>query len=368
MAFSLTVLGFIFIFGLVIGSFLNVVILRTVSGESIVFPASKCPKCQTPLKWYHNIPVLSYIFLRGKCAFCKEHISLQYPIVELLTGILFVALFINCCKPFDPLLGLSEMNPISWYQGAIYAISLIATCLFIVIAGTDIKEKKVSDIHTYSLIGLGIVSAIIYSIAVIIVFANTTGMPKLDLHFWLTCPVLYSIANAIISFLFIEIIARIGQLIIGTRAFGDGDSYIAAGLGALFGTLVGISPIYGGLFLPTLFSMFTIFLLSLIIAGIIAVPVFIRKLIAERDIITMCSITGFILFAILYFFGNQAGWFDNKWIHAICTILFAGVGLYTCIKLLLRLRHASETDNLSYLPYGPALVGAGLFCLFFFPL
>lgn len=62
MTFSLVVLAFILIIGLVIGSFLNVVILRTVSGESIVFPASKCPKCNTPLKWYHNIPVLSYIF------------------------------------------------------------------------------------------------------------------------------------------------------------------------------------------------------------------------------------------------------------------------------------------------------------------
>ena len=88
MTFSLVVLAFILIIGLVIGSFLNVVILRTVSGESIVFPASKCPKCNTPLKWYHNIPVLSYIFLRGKCGFCHEPISIQYPIVELLTGIL----------------------------------------------------------------------------------------------------------------------------------------------------------------------------------------------------------------------------------------------------------------------------------------
>ena len=59
MTFSLVVLAFILIIGLVIGSFLNVVILRTVSGESIVFPASKCPKCNTPIKCYHNIPVLS---------------------------------------------------------------------------------------------------------------------------------------------------------------------------------------------------------------------------------------------------------------------------------------------------------------------
>ena len=72
MLLSIIMLAFIFIIGLCVGSFMNVVILRTVSEESIVFPGSKCPKCQTPLKWYHNIPVFSYLFLRGKCGFCKE--------------------------------------------------------------------------------------------------------------------------------------------------------------------------------------------------------------------------------------------------------------------------------------------------------
>lgn len=83
----------IFIFGSMIGSFLNVVIYRIPKGESIVFPSSKCQSCQTPLKWYHNIPMFSWLFLRGKCAFCKEAISKQYPIVEFITGIIFVALY-----------------------------------------------------------------------------------------------------------------------------------------------------------------------------------------------------------------------------------------------------------------------------------
>ena len=113
MLLSIIMLTFIFVIGLCVGSFMNVVILRTVSEESIVFPGSKCPKCQTPLKWYHNIPVFSYLFLRGKCGFCQEKISIQYPIVELLTGILFIALFLRFCMPFDPLFGLSAINPIS---------------------------------------------------------------------------------------------------------------------------------------------------------------------------------------------------------------------------------------------------------------
>ncbi len=83
----------VFIFGAMIGSFLNVVIYRIPKGESIVFPSSKCQSCQNSLKWWHNIPIFSWLFLGGKCYFCKERISAQYPIVELLTGIIFVALY-----------------------------------------------------------------------------------------------------------------------------------------------------------------------------------------------------------------------------------------------------------------------------------
>jgi len=93
--FMIEVLLAVFIFGTLIGSFLNVVIYRIPNGESIVFPSSKCPNCQTSLKWYHNIPIFSWLFLRGKCGFCKMPISKQYPIVELLTGILFALLYVK---------------------------------------------------------------------------------------------------------------------------------------------------------------------------------------------------------------------------------------------------------------------------------
>jgi len=85
----------VFIFGLLIGSFLNVVIYRIPKGESIVFPASKCQSCQTPLKWYHNIPLFSWIALGGKCGFCKESISKQYPLIELFTGFIFLIIFLK---------------------------------------------------------------------------------------------------------------------------------------------------------------------------------------------------------------------------------------------------------------------------------
>ena len=83
----------VFVFGTMIGSFLNVVIYRIPKDESIVFPASKCQSCQTPLKWYHNIPIFSWLFLGGKCAFCQEPIAKQYPMVEFVTGIIFTALY-----------------------------------------------------------------------------------------------------------------------------------------------------------------------------------------------------------------------------------------------------------------------------------
>lgn len=84
---------FVFVFGIMIGSFLNVVIYRIPKGENIAFPASRCQSCGTPLKWYHNIPLLSWLALGGKCAFCKAKISVQYPVVEFVTGVIFLALY-----------------------------------------------------------------------------------------------------------------------------------------------------------------------------------------------------------------------------------------------------------------------------------
>ncbi len=87
------ILVFSMFFGAIVGSFLNVVILRLPKEDaSIAFPASHCPKCEHPLAWYENIPVLSYIVQLGKCRHCKTSISLQYPIVELLMAILTAAL------------------------------------------------------------------------------------------------------------------------------------------------------------------------------------------------------------------------------------------------------------------------------------
>ena len=81
------------LFGALIGSFLNVVILRLPDHtQSIVYPASHCPRCASPLHWYENIPIISYLCLRGKCSHCKVPISLQYPLVEIMMALLAAAL------------------------------------------------------------------------------------------------------------------------------------------------------------------------------------------------------------------------------------------------------------------------------------
>ncbi|HEV2305145.1 MAG TPA: prepilin peptidase [Candidatus Acidoferrales bacterium] len=85
----------VFLFGLTVGSFLNVCISRLPAGKSVVRPSSRCPKCGKEIKPYDNIPVLSYLFLGGKCRNCKARISPIYPLVELLTGALFLACYLE---------------------------------------------------------------------------------------------------------------------------------------------------------------------------------------------------------------------------------------------------------------------------------
>ena len=80
-------------FGLTIGSFLNVCTLRWPQDESVVFPGSHCPSCGVDIHWYDNVPVLSYFLLGGRCRACKERISIQYPLVELATGLVWAGVF-----------------------------------------------------------------------------------------------------------------------------------------------------------------------------------------------------------------------------------------------------------------------------------
>ena len=109
---------FIFILGAVIGSFLNVCIYRIPEGQSVVTPRSRCPHCQTTIRWYHNLPVLSWILLKGRCAYCNAPFSIRYPLVEALTGGLFVLFFYR--------FGFHPVTPVAWLLvAALVTVSMI---------------------------------------------------------------------------------------------------------------------------------------------------------------------------------------------------------------------------------------------------
>jgi prepilin signal peptidase PulO-like enzyme (type II secretory pathway) len=127
-----------FIFGCVIGSFLNVVILRLPTQKDLIYARSACPTCGTQLKWYHNIPVLSFVFLRGKCAFCSIRISWRYPLIEILTGLVSFWLFPK---------NLTTENL------ALYFYFLSIACVFICHFFIDLDHKLLLDkLNIYLLI------------------------------------------------------------------------------------------------------------------------------------------------------------------------------------------------------------------------
>jgi leader peptidase (prepilin peptidase) / N-methyltransferase len=128
----------IFVFGLIIGSFLNVCILRIPIAESVVLPSSHCPSCRTPIKPYDNIPVVSWLVLAGRCRKCKVRISAMYPMVELATGLLFLA----CYLAFGP-----SIEALKW---AIFA------ALLIVLTITDLRERILPDKVNFVGLGLGL--------------------------------------------------------------------------------------------------------------------------------------------------------------------------------------------------------------------
>lgn len=90
-----------FLFGISIGSFLNVCIYRIPNGKSIVHPGSTCPQCNTAIRFYDNIPILSYLFLLGKCRYCKKRISIRYPLIEFLTGLFAVCTYLKFGMSID---------------------------------------------------------------------------------------------------------------------------------------------------------------------------------------------------------------------------------------------------------------------------
>jgi leader peptidase (prepilin peptidase) / N-methyltransferase len=130
MTFEVLWLVFAGAFGAAIGSFLNVCIYRLPRKESIVFPASHCTACGKDLAWYHNLPVVSWLMLRGRCAFCGDRISIIYPLIELLTSGLFLLHF--------------------WWFGATWLLvpRLLFACGLLVLAFIDLRHRILPNVIT----------------------------------------------------------------------------------------------------------------------------------------------------------------------------------------------------------------------------
>lgn len=122
------ILVFVFVLGAIVGSFLNVCIYRIPAGESIVFPASRCPSCKAVIRWYQNIPILSYLFLGGRCASCRVRIPWRYPFVEALTGVLFTLVVYR--------FGLHGATLVFW----------VLSALLVVITFIDLDHQLIPDV------------------------------------------------------------------------------------------------------------------------------------------------------------------------------------------------------------------------------
>ena len=202
----------IFILGLIVGSFCNVCIYRIPRNESIIYPTSHCPKCHSAIKPIDNIPLLSYILLKGRCHNCGSRISIQYPIVELLSGVIYLIIYL--------IYGLS-------IQSLIY---IILSSALLIIAFIDLNEQVIPEVISLP----GMVIGLILSFFVpYISFIN-------------------SALGIVIGGGIILVIRLAGSLIFKKESMGIGDIELAAMIGAFLGWRYIIISLFLGFFLGAL--------------------------------------------------------------------------------------------------------------------
>ncbi|MEA3493615.1 MAG: prepilin peptidase [Candidatus Margulisiibacteriota bacterium] len=185
-----------FIIGTVVGSFLNVCIHRLPREESIVFPPSHCPRCKHKLSFFDLVPIVSYFILRGKCRYCGEKISFRYPLVELVTGLLFALigyLFPIMIQPVD------------------FFFSVVFIMLLMVVFFVDHEQLVIPD----SINIIGVILGLLYN--------------------FLKGNILSALSGMLLAYSAMFLIAKIGKLSLKRDAMGEGDLYLSAFLGAVLG-------------------------------------------------------------------------------------------------------------------------------------
>ena len=211
---------FSFWLGACIASFLNVVIWRAPRGESIVSPPSHCPKCNSPIKWYQNIPILSWLALRGKCANCKVPISPRYIFVEALGGCLFLAAFLWLWLPTVPL----------WFAVMHVVVMWIWIALMIAGAFIDFDHQLLPDFTTVGGMILGIAESLV---AASFNFVYGDGVQAST---WLKfTPLFWSLGGLVFGFGLLWLVRWLGSKAFKREAMGMGDVFLMGAVGALFG-------------------------------------------------------------------------------------------------------------------------------------
>ncbi|MEW6026104.1 MAG: prepilin peptidase [Planctomycetota bacterium] len=208
----------IFLFGLIIGSFLNVCIYRLPrEGMSIIKPGSFCPSCRTPIRWYQNIPLFSFIFLGGKCAGCSARIPWRYPLAEFLTGALFTISAYWFLMPFVAVDG----EQIVRFVVAIYLVSILIVATFV-----DIEFRIIPDELTISGIILALVVSALFPMLHKAVFPFLPSFVN---------GLLGSLAGIIVGGGVVYLVGVFGKLVFRKEAMGFGDVKLMAFLGGFLG-------------------------------------------------------------------------------------------------------------------------------------
>ena len=234
---------FIFVFGAAVGSFLNVVIHRVPNEESIVYPNSACPHCKSSIKPYDNIPILSWLILRGKCRNCKNPISPRYPAVELLTALLFVLTYWQ--------IGFNPFLPVC----LIFVTTMIAL-IFI-----DAENMILPNVITYPLLVFALLIRIIYPFFFGAAYFSDFKVYPLnqmgDYPVWLI-----SLAGAILGGLMgggsLWLVGEIWKRLRGVDAMGLGDVKMMFAVGALLGWRLTLLSIFLGAFSGAIIGVFLI--------------------------------------------------------------------------------------------------------------
>lgn len=235
--------GIVFVFGALVGSFLNVVIHRVPNEMSIVFPNSTCPKCNTAIKPYDNIPVLSWLILGGKCRSCRAPISARYPAVELLTACVF---------------GL-----VAWQVGftAFLPVALIFAAVMISLIFIDAGHMILPNVITYPLLAFAILVRAIYPVVFgAEYFADMAHAPATWLSgypAWLIS-IACGLAGALAGGGSLWLVGELWKRLRGVEAMGLGDVKMMLGVGFLLGWRLTLLSIFLGAFTGAVIGIFLI--------------------------------------------------------------------------------------------------------------